>query len=264
MPELPEVETIARSLQKSGVCGHDIRDVRIVLGPDLSSLKGDRFISIKRRGKYLVFSLSDRYLIVHLRMSGKFLVKNIDDPLEKHERVAFDLSSGLSLRFHDVRKFGTLDLVFEPDGILGRLGPEPFEIGEGYFSKALLQKKQALKGLLLDQHFLAGLGNIYVDEALWRSGLHPLRKACDLNGDEAKNLYNAVIYVLKRGIEAKGTSLGSSAANYQMVNGESGKHQGLLDVYGRGGKRCKRCKSAIVKIVVAQRGTHFCPTCQII
>jgi len=262
MPELPEVETIARAL--IDVLGKSIVDVKIYFGPEnLEKLKGERIVQIRRRGKFLVFEMGRCFLLVHLRMSGKFLIKRWDEVREKHEQVIFDLDDGCSLRFFDPRKFGRLYVVNDPEEILRKLGPEPLQWEFDSFRKALKGRGRALKPLLLDQSFIAGIGNIYADEALWQAKLHPLTLASSLSNAQAFELYHAIQNVLKRGIATKGTSLGKGLANFQHVNGESGKHQDHLDVYGRGGMGCKRCQTEITKTKVAQRGTHLCPKCQI-
>lgn len=262
MPELPEVETVARSLVD--VVGRTIRDVKIFFGSeDLDRVKGRQVLQIGRRGKFLVFTLSDSVLLVHLRMSGKFLIKKVGEEREKHEQVFFELDDGRSLRFFDPRKFGRLYVVENAQEILGKLGPEPLEWDFESFFEALKGRARALKPLLLDQAFVAGIGNIYADEALWLSKLHPLQIASELERGEALALHGAIRSVLMRGIATKGTSLGTGLANFQHVNGESGKHQNHLEVYGRAGMECKRCGMMIVKTRVAQRGTHICPCCQI-
>lgn len=262
MPELPEVETVARALVD--VVGRTILDVKIFFGSEqLRQVLGMEVMGIGRRGKFLVFTLPDCMLLVHLRMSGKFLFKMTGEPREKHEQVIFELDDGRSLRFFDPRKFGRLYVVKDAQEILGKLGPEPLEWDfEGFF-EALQKRGRALKPLLLDQAFVAGIGNIYADEALWLSKLHPLQIASEVSRGEALALHVAIRSVLERGIATKGTSLGKGLANFQHVNGESGKHQNHLDVYGRVGMECKRCGTMIVKMRVAQRGTHICRCCQI-
>lgn len=261
MPELPEVETIARALRE--VLGTAIVRVDIFFGSsELQRVQGRKLLQIGRRGKFLVFSLSEEFLLVHLRMSGKFLIKGAEEKREKHEQVLFELDDGRSLRFFDPRKFGRLYVTSDPMEVLGKLGPEPLDLDFEPFWEKLKGRTRALKPLLLDQEFVAGIGNIYADEALWQAGLHPLKIASGLSRSEAMELHRAIQNVLLRGIELGGTSLGHGLANFQHVNGESGKHQGMLDVYGRTGKQCKRCKSVIEKMRVAQRGTHFCSSCQ--
>lgn len=263
MPELPEVETVARALREEMLLGRAIVSVNIFFGSnELQGMQGRRFLQVGRRGKFLVFTLSKGYLLAHLRMSGKFLIKGVCEKREKHEQVLLELDDGRSLRFFDPRKFGRLYLVADPEVILGKLGPEPLELEFEQFWEKLKGRARALKPLLLDQEFIAGIGNIYADEALWRAGLHPLRIASELLRKEAVELHRAIQAVLLRGIAQGGTSLGKGLANFQHVNGESGKHQNLLDVYGRTGEGCKRCRTEIEKIWVAQRGTHFCSSCQ--
>jgi len=261
MPELPEVETVARALVSEKLLGRKILNVSIFFGSEeLLQLRGREFLDIGRRGKFLVFTMTGCTMLAHLRMSGKFLIK--EGNREKHEQVVFDLDEGRSLRFYDPRKFGRLVVTKDPLEVLGKLGPEPLEWDFDSFFRELGKRARGIKVLLLDQEFIAGIGNIYADEALWQAGVHPLYIASELGRKEASGLFEAIQRVLLRGIAEKGTSLGKGLANFQQVNGESGRHQNHLDVYGRGGGECKRCSEIIVKTRVGGRGTHICPKCQ--
>lgn len=265
MPELPEVETIADDLRNSGIIGCEVVKVDIyfpkaVVG-SLATLKGKTISSITRRGKFVVFQISDgRTLFVHLRMSGQLTTTAAETPPEKHEHVILSFNSGIQLRFRDPRKFGRWYLVEDAAAFTEKLGPEPLsqEFNLADFKKKLTRKKRQIKPLLLDQSFLAGLGNIYVDEALWEAKIHPETLCCHLKDDEAEGLFSAIRFVLERGLSTKGTTL----RNYARPDGASGQHQTLLSVFRRTGKPCPRCRTAIQRIVVAQRSSHFCPTCQ--
>ncbi|QGG49083.1 DNA-formamidopyrimidine glycosylase [Heliorestis convoluta] len=273
MPELPEVETVRRTLEKK-VVGHKIEGVTIKLAKMVSSLPGEDFAetllgrtieAIKRRGKYLIFQLSGDYsLVIHLRMTGRLVASPKEEPLLPHCHVIFQLSQEVELRYSDVRQFGTLTLrpsnqLTDLSGLMS-LGPEPLseDFTVQIFLKALSQKKSKLKPLLLNQHFLAGLGNIYVDEALARAGLHPDRLAQSLQEEEGQKLYQSIQEVLREGIEARGTSF----RDYVDGEGQKGDFQNQLWVYGREGEACRRCHEKIIREKRAGRSTHFCPCCQ--
>lgn len=272
MPELPEVETVRKGLERL-VVGKTIEKVRVLWPKIIASpsaelfdlqLTGQTIEQMERRGKYLIFKLSHADLISHLRMEGKYEVHLADDPLTKHTHVIFMFTDGTELRYLDVRKFGRMVLVEKDQsqfykGILA-LGPEPTpaEFKLARFKKELKQHRKAVKPLLLDQRLVTGLGNIYVDEALWEARIHPEQPADSLKPKEVEKLYHAIIDVLDRAVAAGGTTIRS----YLNALGEAGTFQVSLNVYGQTGKPCLRCGTPIEKIKVAQRGTHFCPTCQ--
>ena len=197
-------------------------------------------------------------------MTGKFFVENISAPVHSHERVRLILDNKMILRFEDQRKFGKWYLLQDPEEMLGKIGIEPLSKKFTFLAfKNLLEKNnRQIKPFLLDQHKIAGLGNIYVDEALWEAKIHPLSLTKTLNDPELKLLHKAIIMVLKKGIENTGTTLGSNRANYFSVSGRRGSNQDTLKVFRQEGLPCFRCKTIIQKIVVSQRGTHFCPNCQ--
>lgn len=273
MPELPEVETVKKGLEKL-VLGATIKSVdvywdRIISGSIESNafkqlLVDEKIMEFDRRGKYIIFRFKKWALVSHLRMEGKYEVEESSVPLKKHTHVVFHLTDGRDLRYLDVRKFGRMMLVplgeeFSTTGIR-LLGPEPTKeaFDETTFYTTLQTKKRAIKPLLLDQTIVAGLGNIYVDEALFAAKIHPLRIANSLNETEVSRLHDSIIKVLGDAVEAGGTTI----RTYQNALGEAGSFQVKLSVYGKKGIPCTRCGTPIEKIKVAQRGTHFCPNCQ--
>ena len=270
MPELPEVETIARELRVRligrTITGAEIRWARSIATPSPAEFEqrviGRTVQAIGRRGKFLLLHLSGgATLLVHLRMSGQLLLAPRLSPSEKHVRVVLTLDDGSTLRFQDQRKFGRMWLVRDPQVVLGGLGPEPLakDFTLDVFVRLIERRSGMLKPLLLNQSFLAGLGNIYADEALFRARLHPRRKANSLNEDEIARLYRAIRQVLGEAISGRGTTFDGV---YRRVNGDSGGFQESLLVYGRTGEPCRECGTSIERIVLGGRGTHFCPHCQ--
>jgi formamidopyrimidine-DNA glycosylase len=272
MPELPEVQTIVDDLLTAQIVGHTIQQVlvywpRTVGYPSLALFKQDllhkKILGINRRGKYLIFRLSGPSdLVVHLRMTGRLLFDKESALHHPYIRLALQLDHNNYLLYHDTRKFGRWYLVDGAEQIVGKLGPEPLETSLKKFNEIISAKKRALKPLLLDQTFLAGLGNIYVDEALWEAKLHPLQKADTLNENDVQRLHQGIIFVLKRGLKHRGTTLGTGKTNYYRLAGERGDHQSVLSVFRRTGQACPRCQHIIERLVVAQRSTHICPHCQ--
>jgi formamidopyrimidine-DNA glycosylase len=269
MPELPEVETISRDLRELLV-GRTIEGVMVawegcVDRPSAAAfcdqVAGCRVEAVGRRGKFLVLNLSSGWaLLVHLRMTGSLRVREGGAPWQTHERLSFQLDDGRELRFVCVRKFGRLYLVENPDEVLGDLGPEPLQ--EGFSAsdfRALVESRRGMiKPLLLDQRFLAGLGNIYVDEALFRARVHPRRAAHTLTRDEMDRLYGAIREVLREAILHQGTT----RSDYVRPDGSEGTHQERLLVSGKAGDPCPRCGAEIERLVVGGRGTYICPVCQ--
>ncbi|EPH96855.1 DNA-formamidopyrimidine glycosylase [Enterococcus faecalis 13-SD-W-01] len=272
MPELPEVETVRKGLEQlvSGKTIHHVQILwpRIIEQPESAifeaQLAGETIESISRRGKYLIFHLTHFDLISHLRMEGKYEFFTEEAPLSKHTHVIFSFDDRSQLRYNDVRKFGRMTLVEKGSsnqykGIM-LLGPEPvndtFELAA--FEQGLKRSKKAIKPLLLDQRLVTGLGNIYVDEALWEAKIHPEQAANTLKPKEIARLREAIIAVLGKAVEAGGTTIRS----YLNALGEAGTFQLMLHVYGQTGNPCVRCGTPIVKTKVAQRGTHYCPNCQ--
>ena len=274
MPELPEVETIVRELRDGGLEGRRVERVtvswaRTVARPALSTfrrrMRGATIETITRRGKFLVFGLSTAdTLLVHLRMTGKFSLPLADVPRSRHDHVIFGLDDGRELRFSDTRKFGRFSLVRDPADVLGALGPEPLDAAFSLrvFRARLSGRRGLLKPLLLNQAFLVGLGNIYVDEALWDARLHPQQAAQSLTSDDQARLYRAIRKVLRRGIRSMGTTLEQGLTAYRRVGGQYGSNREKLRVFRRTGRPCFRCDAPIERLVVGQRSTHICPTCQ--
>jgi formamidopyrimidine-DNA glycosylase len=272
MPELPEVETVRRRLEPV-LTGRrfdqvEIHDARLVrpYDPDAvaAELQGESVASVERRGKYLIVRFdTDRVLLIHLRMTGslRHSADGLDD--DPHRRALVRLDDGTDLSYRDVRRFGTW-LLLEPgelDAYLApRLGDEPLDalFTAARLGQLLAKRRAPVKAALLDQRTLAGMGNIYVDEALWRAKIHPLRPAESLERDELRRLHRAVRTSLEHGLARQGSTL----RDYRLPDGGSGAMQHEFKVYGRDGEPCDRCGTPIAKIRVAGRGTWFCPTCQ--
>ncbi len=274
MPELPEVETVARDLKAASLVGRRIEAVhvrwpRIIATPApavfVERLRGTRIRDVGRRAKYLVLPLdTGDTLLIHLRMTGRLALPPSEHPLDPHEHLILTLDDGRDVRYHDTRKFGRWYLVDDPAQVLGDLGPEPLSeaFTPTWFYNALHARRRQLKPLLLDQRFIAGLGNIYVDEALWHARLHPQRLSQTLSRTESDALHTAIRTVLERAIVNMGTTLGTGEANFYSVGRRRGRNQDALAVFRRTGELCPRCGTPIVRLVVAQRGTHICPACQ--
>ncbi len=229
-------------------------------------LEGERVTMVDRRGKYLIFLFeSGRALLIHLRMTGSFRVVPAGELAadDAHRRAVLRLDNGSDVGYRDVRRFGTWEL-FEPGELeahlAGKLGPEPLAtFSARALAKRLSMRRTSVKAALLDQRTVAGLGNIYVDEALWHAQLHPLRPARDLEASDIARLHRAVRKVLRLGIERQGASL----RDYSTPSGEAGGMQHEFHAYGRGGDPCDRCGTPIAKTRVAGRGTWYCPRCQV-
>jgi formamidopyrimidine-DNA glycosylase len=273
MPELPEVETIAEDLRHSGILHKKIVAAKVLWHKtvDMPALKefnervkGQTIDSISRRGKYIVFKLTNDWIYVHLRMTGRFKLESPEEPHAKHERLYLSLSNSKELRYIDTRKFGRWSLTNDPDVVVGDLGIEPLgkEFTLAAFKVIVNKSTMKIKPLILDQTKIAGIGNIYADESLWESKIHPERKSNSLTLDEIKALHKAIPKVLKKGLASQGTTLGKTVSNYYRLDGSSGKNKSTLKVYNRTGQLCERCGSKIVRKVIAQRSSHFCPTCQ--
>ena len=264
MPELPEVETIVRKLRPElvgkSILAADLLWAKTLATPALPEFKrrivGQEIREIGRRAKYLFLQLSKDYLFVHLRMSGDLTTRKGKPSPHKHDRLMLFLSDETVVVFNDTRKFGRVWLVTEPDQVVAHLGPEP--LSEAFtaplFHQALQARHRQLKPLLLDQTFLAGLGNIYTDEALHKARIHPLASSDSLNRTQVQRLWKAIRAILNEGIRRNGSSI-----DWVYRGGE---FQNYFHVYDRKGQPCPRCGTAIQRIVVGQRGTYICPACQ--
>ena len=267
MPELPEVETIraqlAPRLAGRSLVRVEILDPRLTRPIDLfevaEELEGDRVVAVERRGKYLVLKLeSGLALLVHLRMTGGFGFEPAT-----HERAVLELDDGTRLAYRDIRRFGTWlvleDAELDPY-LAAKNGPEPLgrRFTNEWLASSLARRRAPLKAVLLDQRVVAGLGNIYADEALWRARLNPLRRADSLDDEEVGRLRRAIRAALRMGIARRGSTL----STYATPSGESGAMQKEFRVYGRDGEPCSRCRTTIAKTRIGGRGTWFCPRCQ--
>ena len=228
-------------------------------------LKGRTIRGISRRGKYILIALDDgHFLQIHLRMTGKFRFAGSADRPGKHDHVVITFADGRRLLFNDTRKFGRFRLTVSADEGLHSLGPEPLGDGFtlGHFKNRLKGRARMIKPLLLDQTVVAGLGNIYVDESLWRARIHPEREAQTLTAAEIRRLHQAIREVLGRAVDNGGTTLGGGEVNFYSVAGRRGRNADTLAVFRRTGEPCPRCSRTIARTVVGQRGTHYCPVCQ--
>ena len=269
MPELPEVETVVRSLRPNLV-GRKIVGVRNswrrhIDRPTYSELsrriQGRTVTAVSRRGKFLLFPLDNKEtLIIHLRMSGHLAVTDPQSPADNHTHTVFELDDGKELRFRDTRKFGRVYLVKAQDDILGKLGPEPLseEFTVQALAKIMHGKRRVLKPFLLDQTMIAGIGNIYADEALFYASLLPIRKTDTLDGQDIQKLHEGIQHVLRLGIQREGASI----STYLKPDGEKGNMQEDVKVFRRTGEPCFKCGSPIQRIVLGGRSTHFCGNCQ--
>ena len=270
MPELPEVETVVRSLNKKiqgrilyGITNewprhlatHDVHEMS-------ERVYGTRIIRVLRRGKYILIPLdSADTLIVHLRMTGQLLLQCSEAPVPDHTHTIFHLSDDVELRFRDVRKFGRVYLTSDPNLIVGELGPEP--LAESFTSELLSEmlatRHRILKPLLLDQRFIAGIGNIYADEALHGAQLAPRRLSNSLTQSEATQLHSSIQRTLQSAIDNRGATIN----DYRQPDGTEGEMQNSFKVYGLEGEPCPRCNGIIERMVLGGRSTYFCPSCQI-
>ena len=264
MPELPEVETVTRSIAPlvgRRIVSAEFRNMRILRGGDpdrmSAALQGRRIGSVKRYGKFIVVTLKGEpagYLLLHLGMTGRLL---LGGDAGKHTHAIFTFDRGLLL-FDDSRQFGCIQYSDEFPVRVARLGPEPLEVTYDEFFSALRRRKTRIKALLLNQSFLRGIGNIYADEALFRAGIHPLAMANRLRADRVRKLYDSVVRVLTEAIDAGGSSI----SDYVDAEGRKGFFQFSHRVYQRTGEPCVNCGTVIRRILVAQRSSHYCPKCQ--
>lgn len=273
MPELPEVETVVRGLQ-SVLPGRRILSVRLGKTDFIDDpaalqefLPGRRIAGVRRHGKFLLVDLEPTTssknhfsLLVHLGMTGQFTVRRADEPALPHTHAFFALDDGRELRYTDIRRFGRMLVTRDrlEESILGPLGIDPLEANDEQFREQLAGRRARIKALLLDQRVFRGMGNIYTDESLWRSCIHPMRLAASLRRDEVRRLYRAVRGVLLAAIRLRG----SSVSDYVDSDGQRGEYQMRHRVYQREGKKCIRCGASIRRAIVAGRSSYFCPRCQ--
>jgi formamidopyrimidine-DNA glycosylase len=273
MPELPEVETVARDLA-AVLPGRRITAVQLGKTDFISDpaalqagVPGCRIVAVRRYGKFLLVDLlpsngagRSGVLLVHLGMTGQLIVQPAAAWLPPHTHAIFTLDDGRQLRYTDVRRFGRLALV-SADALrasLGALGPDPLELSAAEFCARLSRRRARVKAVLLDQRTLRGLGNIYADESLWRAQIHPAEQAARLGPARLKRLYRAIRHILREAIRWRGSSI----ANYRDAAGEPGGYQQRHCVYGREGEPCLRCRAKIRRVLVAGRSSHYCPRCQ--
>ncbi len=272
MPELPEVETVKRVLSKK-ITGKQIIDVEVLFDKLLKNttkenfqktLKDQKIVDIKRFGKYLILSLDDNDILIHLRMEGKLFYYDKKEELTKHDHIIFYFKDGSILKYNDVRKFGTFDLLKKEEYLnypkVKKLGVEAnsIDLTKEYLKDKLKKSNKKIKIDLLDQTVINGLGNIYVDEVLFASKIHPESISKNLNDDDLENIVKNSRAILNDAIKKGGTTIKSFAASDQI----KGSFQDYLKVYKKKGQECILCKTAIEKIVVGGRGTHYCPKCQ--
>lgn len=271
MPELPEVETIRLHLRRGSdeepslvgqrIEGVSLRWPRHIVEPAVSTfrkqIRGRTVQDVTRRGKFILIPLDGRTLAIHLMMSGDLWIADSASPRGRFDHTVFNLDSGWQLRFSDSRKFGRVYLLKDPGGLLGKLGPEPLsdDFDSAALDQILSEHRRALKPLLMDQTVIAGLGNIYTDEALHRAKLHPLRQSDSLHSAEVRDLWEGIRAALQSGLDHNGASID------WVYRG--GDFQNYFRAYGRAGEPCPACGTEIVRTVVGQRGTYFCPTCQV-
>jgi formamidopyrimidine-DNA glycosylase len=262
VPELPEVETVTRSIAPlvgRRIVTAEFRCLRVLRGGDpdhmAARIQGRRIAGVKRYGKFILVSLEGGgYLMIHLGMTGKLL---LGGPAGKHTHAVLTFDRGVLL-YDDSRQFGCLEFSEEFPSRVARLGPEPLEIGFEEFAGRLKHHKTRVKALLLNQTFIRGVGNIYADEALFRAGIHPMASSNRLRRDRVRALYDAIVAVLTEAIAAGGSSI----SDYVDAEGRKGFFQFSHRVYQRTGEPCLNCGTAIRRVLVAQRSSHFCPRCQ--
>lgn len=273
MPELPEVETIRRDLNKElkdrKIVGLKFYDWDKMLRPSPEAVKkaveGKKIKDFGRRAKLLLMHLDDHgtTIALHLKLSGQLILRKQSDPPDRFTHIVLELDNGKELRFNDLRKFGFMKEIKNKEDLeklLSEFGPEPLtdEFTFETFKEVVCKSSRAIKTVIMDQSKIAGVGNIYADEALWRAKIHPEKPASKLSEKELKSLFDEIIFVIKQGIEDRGTSVDQ----YLDAHGEEGEHARNLKVFRQNKKPCPRCKTIITKIKVGGRGTHYCPKCQ--
>ena len=272
MPELPEVETVKETLKRK-VLNKTIKDVRVIYPNIIENMDANNFINkiknqtiidITRRGKWLIFHLNDYYLLSHLRMEGKYFLKDSSEEITKHQHIIFDFNDQTSLRYNDTRKFGRMHLV-EKDKLeeckpIQELGLEPWDskLNYVYLKNKYKSKRLPIKTVILDQSIITGIGNIYADEILFLSNINPKIEGNKLTNKNLQDIIDNTRKVLEKAISLGGTTIHT----YTAVDGITGRFQQKLLVHGKKDELCPNCKTKIIKIVVNTRGTYYCPNCQ--
>jgi len=271
MPEIAEVETVRNTLKRQ-ILNKKIKNVQVFYEPmiesDIKNFKNDliekSFIDIKRRGKWLIFETEDRYLLSHLRMEGKFFLKNVNEPKEKHEHVIITFNDNETLRYHDTRKFGRMNLIKKEElattESISKQGLEPGDknLTPEYLLDKFKNKRLPIKTVLLDQTIISGLGNIYVNEVMFYAKINPLKEASNVTYDECKLIVEGSDKIIKKAIEMGGTTIKS----YTSSLGVTGRFQQELKVHKRAGEPCTVCGALIENVKIGGRSTYYCPNCQ--
>ena len=271
MPELAEVETVRNTLKKR-ILNKKIKDINIIYSKMLDNsedefkniLVNNEFINILRKGKWLIFELKDHYLLSHLRMEGKYFIKNSDDLIEKHEHIIISFSDNTDLRYHDTRKFGRMKIIKKEDlektEEIKKQGFEPMDdkLTVNYLKEKFKNKKIPVKTILLDQTIISGLGNIYADEVLYASKINPLKEAKNLNDSELENIIKESKQIILKAIREGGTTIKSYTSSLGVI----GNYQNYLKVHTKEGYVCEVCKEKIKKIKIGGRSTYYCSKCQ--
>lgn len=271
IPEIAEVETVRNTLKRR-ILNKKITEVKVYYEPMIESnindfkrdLIGKSFIDIKRIGKWLIFETEDRYLLSHLRMEGKFFIKGLNEEKNKHEHVVFTLDNEITLRYHDTRKFGRMNLIKKEDlyntESIKKQGLEPGDknLTSDYLLKKFKNKKLPIKTVLLDQTIISGLGNIYVNEVMFYAKINPLKPACEVTIEECDLIIKGSNEIIKEAIKMGGTTIKS----YTSSLGVTGRFQQKLKVHKKEGELCSICSTPIKNIKIGGRSTYYCPTCQ--
>ena len=271
MPEIAEVETVRNTLKKR-ILNKPIKSINVrytkMIESNLEEFKkvlvGRSFLDIKRRGKWLIFDLGNYYLLSHLRMEGKYFIKNHEEELNKHEHVIITFTDNTDLRYHDTRKFGRMNLIKKEELAtaeeIAKQGLEPGDenLTAKYLADKFKKKRLPIKTVLLDQTIISGLGNIYANEVLFAAGIDPLKKACDVSLEEASRIVTESNRIIKAAIKMGGTTIKS----YTSSLGVTGRFQQYLCVHKREGMPCLKCGTTILNMKVNGRSTYFCPKCQ--
>lgn len=271
MPEIAEVETVRNTLKKR-ILNKKIKDIDIryskIIDNDIKDFKNklinNEFIDILRKGKWLIFELHDYYLLSHLRMEGKYFIKNNNDIINKHEHIIIKFNDNTELRYHDTRKFGKMKVISKEELLeteeIKKQGKEPFDndLTSDYLINKFNNKNIAIKTVLLDQTIISGLGNIYADEVLYESKINPLRKAKTLSKIECDNIINSSKKIIKKAIIEGGTTIKSYTSSLGVI----GNYQNYLKVHKKENSICNRCNNKIIKIKINGRSTYYCKGCQ--